>query len=146
MATKSYTTEEAIAQGQADAKANHEKEKVNGSTGATTEEIVKDAQDTAKFNHEVDVKNQEKVEDNSNELTNDTSKTAKVATAKSQLEPAGVDNPRPVSKKEIKDSALEANMETGNKTGLSNEEAANQALEATEEEEVVEDTEEEEPK
>jgi len=121
---KDFTTEDAIAQGKADAVANHKNEEFNGETGATLDEIVKDARKTAKANHKADVKNQE---DGSQDLTNDTSDAAKKATSESQLHPGfdvlgeqkneGEDSAKvPASApEEVKAISSDANAKKGNK-------------------------------
>lgn len=121
---KDYTREDAIADGHATARENIRAER-EASTPVDTNplpEIVDDAQETARLNHGVDVQNQPK--STSPTLKNDTSKKAKIDTAKAQLDPAGED---PISKSEIEKSATDADMDTGNKTAVSNKEAAERA-------------------
>lgn len=116
------TPQDAIEQGQKDAKANHKAEQQDlGDQGPTREEIIEDAQETAELNHEVDTASQP--EAGKGELKNDTSGAAKFRTAKSQLNPTGEETP---SDAEIKRTA-KADMTTGNHTGVSNEEAAERA-------------------
>lgn len=119
------TREDAIKLGHETAKANAaaERKESGGPTAANIDDIVDDAHETARLNHEVDHENQEDAVQNGIPA-NDTSKKAKEATAKAQLDPNGDD---PISPKEVKDSATDASMETGNKTAVSNEEAADRA-------------------
>ena len=121
---KSATIEDAIELGHKEALANHKAEQRDSTLAdtPTQEETIKDAQESAKLNHEVDVNSQS--EQGNGELRNDTSKTAKINTAKAQLDPAGDD---PIKESEIEKSATNASMETGNKTEVSNKEAAKRA-------------------
>lgn len=118
------TREDAIKDGQESAKENIKQEKRESSIADTNtvEEVMDDARESAKLNHEVEQSLQNV--DAKGDLTNDTSDKAKVATAKAQLDPNGDD---PISEKEVRDSALDASMETGNKTAVTNKEAANRA-------------------
>lgn len=86
---KDYTTEDAIKAGQDQAKVNVAKEREESTIAdaPTRDEIAEDARETAKANHKAEVKEQKKVEVDSNELTNDTSKAAKKAVTESQLHP-----------------------------------------------------------
>lgn len=100
-----------------------EQERNTTAAGYDRDEIIADAQETARLNHEVDQKNNEGLAGNQIPKNN-TSKAAKVATAKAQLDPTGND---PISQAEIERSATNASMDTGNKTAVSNEEAAHRA-------------------
>lgn len=118
------TRDDAIAQGQADAKTNHKAEQDENSVAdtRTLDETIEDAQKTAELNRSAELDNQgEGVE---HDLTNDTSKKAKEATAKSQLDPNGDD---PIKDSEVRASATDASMETGNKTAVTNKEAADRS-------------------
>lgn len=121
---KDITPQDAIADGQATARENLKAERAASTVADTNPlpEIVADAQDTARNNHRTDVKNQPDTD--SSELRNDTSDKAKEDVAKSQLDPSGLD---PISDKEVKASAHDADMDTGNKTAVSNKEAAKRA-------------------
>ena len=121
------TRDDAIAEGHRVAKENAkvERENSNIADAPTREETIEDAQETARLNHEAEHANQP--EGNSDtELRNDTSKAAKVRTSKAQLDPAGLD---PISDNEVERAATDASMETGNKTAVSNKEAANRSKE-----------------
>lgn len=113
---------DAIKAAQKQAREAHKREHAGPNDGPTTQEIVDDAHETAALNHEADQENQP--EDEEASLENDTSKTAKQNTAKSQLDPTGDD---PISNAEINRSATDADMSDGNKTAVSNEEAAERA-------------------
>lgn len=119
------TPEDAIAEGHRTAEQNHKAERrENGKVAEPTpvEEIAEDAHESARLNAAAEQDGQP--EGGDNELRNDTSKTAKQRTAKSQLDPADVD---PISNAEVNRSATNASMDTGNKTAVSNEEAADRA-------------------
>lgn len=117
-------TQDPIEYGHAAALENHKAERANSDFVDTNPlpEILEEGHETARINHEAEQKHLQ--ETGIQDLTNDTSKKAKVATAKSQLDPNGDD---PISQKEIAASATDASMETGNKTTVSNEEAADRA-------------------
>lgn len=121
---KEYSREDAIEQGRADAKANAKKEQ--GPQGPTRDDAVKEGQDQAERNHKADQAGQDRVETDSNELKNDTSKAAKVRTAKSQLDPTGED---PISNKEVERSAVAGSTVKG-ETSVSNQDAADRAEES----------------
>lgn len=130
---ESTTREDAIEYGRKAAEENAAAErKVNGEPQVVDHEAqAEEAHETARLNHEADQTNQEDAIQNGIPA-NDTSKSAKEATAKSQLDPNGED---PISEKEIKDSATDASMETGNKTSVSNKDAADRAANPGEAEE-----------
>ncbi len=125
--------ERAIQSGRETAEENLKADKTNGSTAAgyDREDIVEDAQKTAKLNHKADLKNNEGLESDGIPK-NDTSKEAKEATAKAQLDPTGND---PISSEEINKSATNASMDTGNKNGLTDKENAKRATNPGEAEE-----------
>lgn len=128
-----YTPEDAIRDGQETALENDQASgdaEVRERNENRFEETMDEARESARLNREAEESQQS--ESDSNELTNDTSKAAKVATAKSQLDPTGKD---PISQKEVADSATDADMTTGNKTAVSNEEAARRAANPGEAEE-----------
>lgn len=117
-------TQDPVEYGHQAALENHKAERANSDSVDTNplEEILEEGHETARVNHAAE---QEHLHATGTEdLANDTSKKAKVATAKSQLDPNGDD---PISSKEVSDSATDASMETGNKTSVSNEEAADRA-------------------
>lgn len=95
---------------------------------ARFEQTLEDSRESAQLNYQTDVAN---IDEGTLE-PNDTSTKAKENTAMSQLNPSGDD---PISNKEVKDSATNASMDTGNKTSVSNEEAANRAANPGEAEE-----------
>lgn len=124
----SFTRDDAIKLGQDTARENVKHDKANGFTTDAADDrqdLVEDAQETARLNHKADQENQ--IEQGDNRIENDTSKTAKQATAKAQLDPTGND---PISTAEVNRSATNASMETGNKTAVSNEEQAQRATES----------------
>lgn len=121
---KSATREDALEDGRQTAKNNLKQERrENGRvTAPNRDEILDDARDTAQLNRKAEEASQP--EGTNSILKNDTSKAAKVRTAKAQLDPTGED---PISTAEIERSATNASMETGNQTAVSNEDAAERA-------------------
>lgn len=118
------TRDDAVRDGQAFAAERVKAEGVPGEKGATRDEILDDARETAKLNHKVDQSNNDHEVIQDSIPANDTSQAAKEAVAKAQLDPNGED---PISDSEIKKSAHNADMTTGNKTAVSNKEAAERA-------------------
>lgn len=118
---------DAVKQGQEAAFENAQAERAASTNeGASREEIVEDAQETAELNHKVDVRNQPELNQEDG-FSNNTTKKAKTATAKSQLDPSGGDESL---QRKINGAARRGeNPEPG--TDVSNEEAARRAAETT---------------
>lgn len=116
---------DAVKQAQAEAFTNAKEERAASTNeGASREEIVEDAQDTARLNHEADVEQQPELNQEDG-FKNDTSKKAKTAVTKSQLDPSGGDKDLQAN---INRNAKNGdNPEPG--TGVTNEEAAKRAVE-----------------
>lgn len=117
--------ERIIEQGRETAKENlkHEDTKNREADEKSLKKNMDGARESAKLNHKVDRESQDEQVQNVIPA-NDTSKSAKEATAKAQLNPNGED---PISESEINKSATNADMSTGNKTAVSNQDAADRA-------------------
>lgn len=126
--------ERALHVGRTTAEENVKAEQKRSTTAAgyDREDVIKDAQETAELNHKADLENNKDLDSTSQIPKNNTSLSAKEQTAKSQLDPTGDD---PISSAEVKRSAHDASMDTGNKTAVSNEEQAARATQPGEAEE-----------